>query len=110
VTRGRDDTSGLAKDVRCANGCGTANAARHWKRDRSRPQGEELVVKAKVGDKLIEEGTDVGDHRRIGIITALRHDDGTPPYMVRWLDTGHEGLVYPGPDAHLEQSRAPDSQ
>ena len=75
---------------------------------RFRAQGRELVVKAKVGDKLIEEGAHVGDHRRIGIITALRHNDGTPPYVVRWLDTGREGLVYPGPDAHLEQSRPPD--
>jgi hypothetical protein len=71
--------------------------------------GKELDMKAKVGDRLIEEGTHVGDNRRIGVITALRHDDGTPPYMVRWLDTGHEALVYPGPDAHLEYARAPDT-
>ncbi len=27
-------------------------------------------------------------------------EDGAPPYRVRWSD-GHEGLVYPGPDAHI---------
>jgi hypothetical protein len=59
-------------------------------------------MKAKVGDRLIEEGKRVGDHRRVGVITALRHDDGTPPYVVRWLDNGHEALVYPGSDAHIE--------
>jgi hypothetical protein len=59
-------------------------------------------VKAKVGDRLVEEGTHVGDPRRVGVITALRHDDGTPPYMVRWLDTEHEALVYPGPDSRIE--------
>ncbi|MEV4140932.1 DUF1918 domain-containing protein [Dactylosporangium sp. NPDC049742] len=59
-------------------------------------------MQAHIGDRLIEEGTHVGDHRRIGVITALRHDDGTPPYVVRWLDTDHEALVFPGSDAHIE--------
>ncbi len=57
---------------------------------------------AHVGDRLILEGTHVGDPRRIGIITELRHQDGTPPYVVRWLDGGHEALVFPGPDAKVE--------
>jgi hypothetical protein len=59
-------------------------------------------MKAKVGDRLVAEGTRVGEHRRIGVITALRHEDGTPPYMVRWLDDGHDTLVYPGTDARVE--------
>jgi hypothetical protein len=63
-------------------------------------------VKAKVGDRLVEEGKHVGDHRRIGVISALRHDDGSPPYMVRWLDTDHEALVFPGSDAHVEPAHA----
>lgn len=67
---------------------------------------EAIVVKAKVGDRIIEEGKHVGDHRRIGVITALRHDDGTPPYVVRWLDSEHEALVYPGSDAHIEPAHA----
>ncbi|WP_433088242.1 DUF1918 domain-containing protein [Dactylosporangium sp. CA-052675] len=59
-----------------------------------------------MGDRLIEEGTRVGDHRRIGVITEVRRDDGTPPYVVRWLDTGHEALVFPGPDARIEAEGA----
>jgi len=59
-------------------------------------------MKAKVGDRLVLEGTHVGDPRRVGIVTALRHEDGSPPYMVRWLDTGKEGLVFPGSEAHVE--------
>lgn len=59
-------------------------------------------MKANVGDRLILLGTHVGDPDRIGIITELRHTDGSPPYVVRWLDTGHEALVYPGPDAKVE--------
>jgi hypothetical protein len=35
-------------------------------------------------------------------ILEVRHPDGTPPYLVRWSDTGHEALVFPGPDATVE--------
>ena len=66
-------------------------------------------MKAKVGDRFIEEGAHVGDHRRIGVITALRHDDGTPPYVVRWLDSEKETLVYPGPDARIEPGHTTDT-
>jgi hypothetical protein len=59
-------------------------------------------MKASVGDRLILEGTHVGDPRRVGVITQLRHPDGTPPYVVRWLDDGHEALVFPGGDARVE--------
>ena len=55
-----------------------------------------------LGDRLILEGTHVGDHKRIGVITELRHDDGTPPYMVHWLDSGHDSLFFPGSDARIE--------
>jgi hypothetical protein len=29
----------------------------------------------------------------------VRSADGSPPYVVRWLNTGHETTVFPGPDA-----------
>lgn len=57
---------------------------------------------AHVGDKLVAENTHVGEARRVGVIIEVRHDDGTPPYLVRWLDDGHEALVYPGPDARVQ--------
>jgi hypothetical protein len=59
-------------------------------------------MKAHVGDRLILEGTHVGDARRIGLVLEVRHEDGTPPYLVRWLNDDHEALVFPGPDARLE--------
>jgi hypothetical protein len=62
-------------------------------------------MKAQVGDKLIMEGKHVGERRRIGEITEVSHADGTPPYRVRWED-GHEGLVFPGSDCHLETTRS----
>ena len=62
-------------------------------------------MNAKLGDRLILEGTHVGDRRRVGIVVELRHPDGTPPYVVRWLDDEHEALVFPGNDARIEPAR-----
>jgi hypothetical protein len=31
----------------------------------------------------------------MGLIVELRHPDGTPPYVVRWSDTGREALYFP---------------
>nr|SBO96077.1 hypothetical protein BN4615_P5593 [Nonomuraea gerenzanensis] len=31
----------------------------------------------------------------------VEHADGSPPYLVRWLDTGRESLVFPGRDARV---------
>ena len=61
-------------------------------------------MKASVGERLILEGPRVGIRRRIGLIIEVRHADGTPPYLVRWLDDGHEALVFPGPDARIDRS------
>jgi Domain of unknown function (DUF1918) len=33
------------------------------------------------------------------MITEVHGAEGSAPYMVRWLETGHEALVFPGPDA-----------
>lgn len=59
-------------------------------------------MKAHVGDRLVVAGPHVGAGDRVGVITEVSHADGTPPYRVRWLGDGHEGLIYPGPDAHIE--------
>lgn len=59
-------------------------------------------MRAHVGDRLVVEGVHVGVPRRVGVIVAVRHEDGTPPYDVRWLDTGRESVVFPGAEAHIE--------
>ncbi|MFB8248925.1 pyridoxamine 5'-phosphate oxidase family protein [Streptomyces sp. NPDC055952] len=59
---------------------------------------------AHLGDRLIVESPATGVVRRDGEIIGLHHDDGTPPYDVRWSDTGDVTLVFPGPDAHVQQS------
>jgi len=55
---------------------------------------------AKVGDRLIVEGNRDTAPRREGEIVEVRGADGAPPYVIHWTD-GHEGLTYPGPDAHV---------
>lgn len=57
---------------------------------------------ASVGDRLVVESNRVDSPRREGEIVEVRGEDGGPPYLVRWTD-GHEGLTYPGADAHVIQ-------
>jgi hypothetical protein len=57
-------------------------------------------MRAQVGDVLIIEANTVGTPARRGTILEVRSADGAPPYLVRWED-GHEGLSFPGPDAHV---------
>ncbi|HEU5417560.1 MAG TPA: DUF1918 domain-containing protein [Streptosporangiaceae bacterium] len=54
-------------------------------------------MKAQVGDRLIPGESS----SRTGLIIGLREADGSPPYVVKWLDTGHIALVFPGPYARL---------
>lgn len=58
---------------------------------------------AHLGDRLIVESPSTGVVRRDGEIVGLHHEDGTPPYDVRWSDTGDVTLVFPGPDAHIHE-------
>lgn len=60
-------------------------------------------MQAQVGDRLVAESNKVGSPRREGEILEVRGEGGAPPYVVRWSD-GHEGLVYPGDDAHVVPS------
>jgi len=57
---------------------------------------------AEVGDRLIVPSPHLEGPVRDGEILEVRHQDGSPPYLVRWSDTGHESLVFPGPDAHVQ--------
>jgi hypothetical protein len=59
---------------------------------------------AKPGDVLIVESQTVEQQQRQATILEVRSPDGSPPYRVQWRD-GHEGLIYPGPDAHISTGR-----
>jgi len=56
-------------------------------------------MKANVGDWLVVKSGTVGHPDTRGLITGVRSPDGEPPYRVRWLATGEETTVMPGPDA-----------
>jgi len=69
-------------------------------------------MRASVGDRLHVHAAHVGEVDRTGEIIEVKGDSGTPPYLVRF-DDGHQGLVFPGPDAVVECApggdTAPDS-
>jgi len=56
-------------------------------------------MKARVGDWLVIKGTTIDRPDQRGLITEVHSPDGAPPYVVRWLDSDHEAMVYPGSDA-----------
>jgi len=57
---------------------------------------------AVVGDRLVVHRGHVDSPDRDGEILEVRHPDGSPPYLVRWSDNGHQAVVFPGPDATVE--------
>jgi hypothetical protein len=56
-------------------------------------------MQAKAGDWLVVHGRRLDEGAREGLILAVPHADGSPPYLVRWLDDEHQALVFPGSDA-----------
>lgn len=66
-------------------------------------------MRAEVGDRLVVESPNADTHRRTGVVTEVRGEEGTPPYQVHWLgnERGRDALVYPGPDAHIEHPPGP---
>jgi hypothetical protein len=65
---------------------------------------EGTAMKARVGDRLVVKGHHVGQREREALILEVRGAAGAPPYVVRWSEDGHEGLVFPGPDAYVQPS------
>jgi hypothetical protein len=64
-------------------------------------------MRASVGDRLIVHGAHLDDPVRDGEILEVRGKNGEPPYVVRWSDTGHEGFIFPGPDATIQHFEQP---
>ncbi len=54
---------------------------------------------AAVGDRIVVKSTHIDEPSRDGEILEVHGADGGPPYLVRWSEDGHVGLVFPGPDA-----------
>jgi len=60
---------------------------------------------ASVHDRITVRAQHVDEQVREGEILEVRGADGAPPYLVRWADTGHEGLYFPESDALIHHSR-----
>jgi hypothetical protein len=58
-------------------------------------------MKAEVGDELVVDSLHVGEAPRKGEILEVRADEGREHYVVRWDDSGHETLFFPGPTSHV---------
>jgi len=67
----------------------------------------------RVGDRIVIRSGQLGRPVRDGEIVEVVHEGGRPPYRVRWSDTGHESLFFPGADAYVDpthQRHRPDAE
>lgn len=61
---------------------------------------------ARVGDRIVIGGNRAGHPGRDCVVLDVNKESGEPPYLVRWGDTGHEGLFFPGSDATVVDQKA----
>jgi hypothetical protein len=54
-----------------------------------------------IGDRIVVRSTQLGGPGRDGEILEVERPNGRPPYRVRWSDTGHVRLFFPGVDAYV---------
>ena len=62
-------------------------------------------MRAKVGDWLVVHSRRVDDGVREAQVLEVRHADGSPPYVVRWLDDDHVSVVFPSSDTTVLEHR-----
>ncbi len=58
-------------------------------------------LRARPGNRLVITAHHQGDRPRDAEVLEARGEDGAPPFLVRWADTGRTTLHYPGPDATI---------
>jgi hypothetical protein len=51
---------------------------------------------------MLIRGHRLGEPSRDAEILEVLGADGSPPFRVRWSDTGREAVFFPGPDAAVE--------
>jgi uncharacterized protein DUF1918 len=54
-----------------------------------------VAVRARVGDQLV-----VGAGR-IGVVIGVPAEDGSPPYIIKWLNDDHIAMVQPDQYARI---------
>ena len=57
---------------------------------------------ASVGDHIVIKGHHIHESDRSCVVLEVRGPDGGPPFLVRWGDSGHESLFFPGSDASVQ--------
>jgi Domain of unknown function (DUF1918) len=67
-------------------------------------------MRASRGDQLVVRGHLRGQPDRKGEVLEVRGPGGGPPYVVRWDDTDHPTLFFPGSDCLAESLHAVSSQ
>jgi hypothetical protein len=63
---------------------------------------KEDVMQASTGDRIMIHGHRIGEPDRDGEVLEVRGTDGGPPYVVRWGNSGHETIFFPGSDATVQ--------
>jgi len=58
---------------------------------------------ARVGDRLVISS----DPARSALIIGVPHQDGSPPYIVKWLADGHIAMVSPSAFARVIPAEPP---
>ncbi len=70
-------------------------------------QEEAPRLSAAPGDRVIVRPHRLGEPERDGEILQAHGPEGTPPFTVRWSDTGRTSRFFPGADASVEHLAAP---
>lgn len=61
------------------------------------------MVHARPGDEVVIKGHQIGGPDRRGEVLETRGADGASPFVVRWDDTGHTTILYPGTDCEIHR-------
>ena len=59
-------------------------------------------MQAHKGDQVVVKGHRIGEPDRRGEVLESRGPDSSGPFLVRWDDSGHTTLLFPGIDAVIE--------
>lgn len=59
-------------------------------------------MQAHKGDEVVVKGHRVGEPDRKGEVLEARGPGDSGPFLVRWDDSGHITLLFPGTDAVIE--------
>ena len=60
------------------------------------------ALRAAPGDRLVIRGHRVGEPEHDAEVLEVLGDDGGPPFLVRWEDSGRVSRLYPSSDAYIE--------